>query len=169
MMLARVADSLYWIGRYIERAEHMCRLADVMMIASLEQTESATAIAHIALAAVGDPEDMLAGRSAFDAAKALLFDREDPGSVITSLSLARENARQVRDQITIERVPFPRPRNVVIAAIGEANQSLPVLVLPAGETSQNATGIANGHAFASGSNAILATLAERHGLPVIHP
>ena len=28
MMLARVADSLYWIGRYIERAEHFCRLAD---------------------------------------------------------------------------------------------------------------------------------------------
>ena len=79
------------------------------------------------------------------------------------------NFPQVRDQITIERVPFPRPRNVVIAAIGEANQSLPVLVLPSGETSQNATGIANGHAFASGSKAILATLAERHGLPVIHP
>lgn len=79
------------------------------------------------------------------------------------------NFPQVRDAITIERVAFPRPRNVVIAAIGEANQSLPVLVLPAGETSPNATGIANGHAFASGSNAILATLAERHGLPVIHP
>ena len=102
MMLARVADSLYWIGRYIERAEHMCRLADVMLIASLEQTESAAAIAHIALAAVGDPDEMLAGRTPFDAASALLFDREDDGSVVTSLARARENARQVRDQITTE-------------------------------------------------------------------
>jgi uncharacterized alpha-E superfamily protein len=102
MMLARVADSLYWIGRYIERAEHMCRLADVMLIASLEQTDSAAAIAHIALAAVGDPDEMLAGRTPLDAAFALLFDREDDGSVVTSLSRARENARQVRDQITTE-------------------------------------------------------------------
>ncbi len=75
----------------------------------------------------------------------------------------------VRDQLEIERVPFARPRNVVIEAIGEANQALPVLVLPAGEASSAATGIANGHAFAAGSNAILATLAERHGIPVIHP
>jgi hypothetical protein len=79
------------------------------------------------------------------------------------------NFPEVREQIRVERVAFPRPRNVVIEAIGEANQSLPVLVLPAGESSANATGIANGRAFAAGSNAILATLAERHGLPVIHP
>jgi hypothetical protein len=79
------------------------------------------------------------------------------------------NFPAVRDQIRIERVGFVRPRQVVIEAIGEANQSLPVLVLPAGESSPSATGIANGHAFAAGSNAILATLAERHDLPVIHP
>lgn len=75
----------------------------------------------------------------------------------------------VRDQLDIERVPFARPRQVVIDAVGEANQSLPVLVLPAGEASSSATGIANGRAFAAGSNAILATLAERHGIPVVHP
>jgi uncharacterized alpha-E superfamily protein len=102
MMLARVADSLYWIGRYIERAEHLCRLADVMLIASLDQSESAAATAHIALAAVGDPDEMLVGRTALEAAAGLLFDREDGGSVVSSLSLARENARQVRDQITTE-------------------------------------------------------------------
>jgi uncharacterized alpha-E superfamily protein len=102
MMLARVADSLYWIGRYIERAEHMCRLADIMLMASLDQSESASASAHIALAAVGDPDEFLGGRTALEAAHNLLFDREDDGSVITSLSRARENARQVRDQITTE-------------------------------------------------------------------
>jgi hypothetical protein len=36
MMLARVADSLYWMGRYVERAEHMCRLSDVMLNATLD-------------------------------------------------------------------------------------------------------------------------------------
>ena len=54
MMLARVADSLYWIGRYVERAEHLCRLSDVMLTATLDRTESATQVARIALGAVGD-------------------------------------------------------------------------------------------------------------------
>nr|MBA3810636.1 alpha-E domain-containing protein [Caulobacteraceae bacterium] len=37
MMLARVADSLYWIGRYVERAEHHSRLCDVLLAAALDQ------------------------------------------------------------------------------------------------------------------------------------
>jgi uncharacterized alpha-E superfamily protein len=100
MMLARVADSLYWIGRYVERAEHLCRLSDVMLTATLDRTESATQIARIALAAVGDPDD--AARNPYEAARALVLDREDAGSVASSLARARENARQVRDQITTE-------------------------------------------------------------------
>jgi uncharacterized alpha-E superfamily protein len=40
MMLARVADSLYWLGRYIERAEHLSRLSSVMLNATLDQTDS---------------------------------------------------------------------------------------------------------------------------------
>lgn len=79
------------------------------------------------------------------------------------------NFPEVHGQLLVQRIAFPRPRQAVVAAIGEANQALPVLVLPAGETSPSATGIANGHAFAAGATAILATLAERHGIPVIHP
>lgn len=79
------------------------------------------------------------------------------------------NFPEIRDQLEIERVAFPRPRTAVIEAIGEGNQGLPVLVLPQGETSRATTGTANGHAFAAGAEAILATLAERHGLPVAHP
>ena len=56
MMLARVADSLYWIGRYVERAEHMCRLADVLLNATLDRSEAASQVARIALAAVGTPK-----------------------------------------------------------------------------------------------------------------
>jgi uncharacterized alpha-E superfamily protein len=101
MMLARVADSLYWIGRYVERAEHVCRLSDVMLTATLDRTESATQIARIALAAVGDRNDAKA-RNAYEAALGLVLDTEDAGSVASSLARARENARQVRDQITTE-------------------------------------------------------------------
>lgn len=101
MMLARVADSLYWIGRYVERAEHMCRLSDVMLNATLDRSEAATQVARIALAAVGDP-DASKARDPFAAAQALALDRDDAGSIYSSIARARENARQVRDQITTE-------------------------------------------------------------------
>lgn len=101
MMLARVADSLYWIGRYVERAEHMCRLSDVMLNATLDRSDSATQVARIALAAVGDP-DLAKAKSPYEAALSLTLDREDDGSIFSSIARARENARQVRDQITSE-------------------------------------------------------------------
>jgi uncharacterized alpha-E superfamily protein len=100
MMLARVADSLYWIGRYVERAEHMCRLTDVMLNATLDQGENAETVARIAMAAVSSEAG--AGRGPYEAATALAFNRADSGSIVSSLAAARENARQVRDQITTE-------------------------------------------------------------------
>lgn len=101
MMLARVADSLYWVGRYVERAEHMCRLSDVMLNATLDHSEGAAHVTRIALAAVGDPDPAKA-TDPYQAARLLTLDREDGGSITVSLARARENARQVRDQITTE-------------------------------------------------------------------
>ena len=46
MMLARVADSLYWMGRYIERAEHVSRLSDVMLTASLDRKSTRLNSSH---------------------------------------------------------------------------------------------------------------------------
>ncbi|HJV40760.1 alpha-E domain-containing protein [Caulobacter sp.] len=101
MMLARVADSLYWLGRYIERAEHLSRLSSVMLNATLDQTDAGAHAVWIAMAAVGEPGDG-AGVASFEAARSLVLDRQDPNSVVSSLARARENARQVRDQITTE-------------------------------------------------------------------
>lgn len=101
MMLARVADSLYWIGRYIERAEHMCRLADVMLNASLDRNEGAGQVTRIVLSAVGDTSAAPVA-DPYRLALALALDRDDHGSVASSVAQARENARQVRDQITTE-------------------------------------------------------------------
>jgi uncharacterized alpha-E superfamily protein len=58
-------------------------------------------VARIALAAVGDT-DAAKIANPYAAARDLALDRDDPGSITTSLSRARENARQVRDQITTE-------------------------------------------------------------------
>jgi len=101
MMLARVADSLYWLGRYAERAEHLARLSLVMMGATLDRTDVAAQAARIALAAVGDAPAMEAVDT-LESARALVLDTESGGSVVASLAQARENARQVRDQITTE-------------------------------------------------------------------
>jgi uncharacterized alpha-E superfamily protein len=101
MMLARVADSLYWIGRYIERAEHVSRLSAVMLNATLDHTQGAVQTGRIGLAALGETDSGRANQT-FDAAHDLALDRTDSGSVVVSLARARENARQVRDQISTE-------------------------------------------------------------------
>ncbi len=101
MMLARVADSLYWMGRYVERAEHLSRLSSVMLNATLDRADTAVQAAQMARAALGDPEPLSTAQP-IDFARALVMDRESEGSVVVSLSHARENARQVRDQITSE-------------------------------------------------------------------
>ncbi len=101
MMLARVADSLYWIGRYVERAEHHSRLADVMLIATLDQNDTAVTVARRA-ASMEETGTLATPDTPFSAAHGLLLDRVHQASVIASLSRARENARQVRDQITSE-------------------------------------------------------------------
>jgi uncharacterized alpha-E superfamily protein len=101
MMLARVADSLYWMGRYLERAEHLSRLSLVMLNATLDATDAAVHTGWIALTAVGDT-DVDGKRNAYDAARGMVLDRENADSVIAAVTLARENARQVRDQMTTE-------------------------------------------------------------------
>ena len=101
MMLARVADSLYWVGRYVERAEHLSRLALVMLNATLDRAEAGDQAADIARGAVGRalPDSEAAP---IETARALVLDREAESSVAVSSFRARENARQVRDQITSE-------------------------------------------------------------------
>lgn len=101
MMLARVADSLYWMGRYLERAEHLSRLSLVMMNAALDNTDAAIHTSWIALTALGDSETAEL-KNSFGAARTLVLDRDNPDSVIAAVTLARENARQVRDQLTTE-------------------------------------------------------------------
>ena len=72
-------------------------------------------------------------------------------------------------QIDVERIAWPRPREAVIALVGEENQSLPLLVLPSGATSIHRTGAHNGHVYIADKDRILAVLSERHGFPDPHP
>lgn len=72
-------------------------------------------------------------------------------------------------RLDVERIAWPKPRQDLIALVGEDNQSLPLLVLPTGATSLHQTGSHRGRAFIADKDAILAALSERHGFPGPHP
>lgn len=76
---------------------------------------------------------------------------------------------QLAENLDVERVPWPRPRERVILAAGEANQSLPLLLLAEAETYRHQTGSFAGRALVADKDAILAALSERHGFPDPHP
>lgn len=73
------------------------------------------------------------------------------------------------DRLDVERIAWPRPRQDVIALVGEENQWLPLLVLAIGATSPLQTGSHHGRAFIADKDAILAALSERYGFPDPHP
>lgn len=75
---------------------------------------------------------------------------------------------QLKEKIKVERVPFPRPRQAVIAAAGEANQGLPLLVLAGKSDSQHVTGEHEGRSLVSGKEPIAAYFAETYGIDWAH-
>jgi len=102
-MLSRVADSLYWMARYIERAEHTARLLAVKLESMIEQSpEDADASWTRLLAALSSEEHVDTAPDAFAITKALAFDRANPSSLVSSLRAARDNARQIREQLSTE-------------------------------------------------------------------
>ena len=76
---------------------------------------------------------------------------------------------QLAERVDVERVTWSRPREAVIALVGEENQSLPLLVLAPGTTSAQQTGVFQGRAFIADKDRILAALSDRHGFPDPHP
>jgi uncharacterized alpha-E superfamily protein len=103
-MLSRVADSLYWMSRYMERAEHTTRLLDVNLNLMLD--ESARSADHRwkrMLHALGSPADVLWTADPYTLTDKLSFDTEVPASIVSCIIAARENSRHVREQISTEQ------------------------------------------------------------------
>jgi len=103
-MLSRVADSLYWMSRYLERAEHTTRLLDVNLNLMLD--ESSTSSDHRwmrVLEALGKPKRLKWAGNPYEVARALTFDTGVKSSVVACIIAARENARHVREQISTEQ------------------------------------------------------------------
>jgi len=103
-MLSRVADSLYWMSRYLERAENTVRQLDVTMGQMLD-TGGASAETRWKqlLASLGKPAGMEWNGDLESMARKLIFDNICPAAVTYCLNGARENARQVREEISSEQ------------------------------------------------------------------
>lgn len=102
-MLSRVADSLYWMSRYLERAEHTARLvgvtANLMLELGPRHTEGRW---HYLLNSLGVALRPGASADAETVTRYLTFDASNGSSIVSCVAAARENARQVREQISSE-------------------------------------------------------------------
>ena len=104
-MLSRVANSIYWIGRYLERAENYARFLDVnfnlMLDLPKDQKEQWLPLIQI----TGDLEfynTRYKDYNKHDVIHFMAFDEGNPSSIISSISKARENAREIRENIIKE-------------------------------------------------------------------
>jgi uncharacterized alpha-E superfamily protein len=102
-MLARVADSLYWMSRYLERAEHLARLLHVHLNLVPDQSSMMSARRRARLlASLWVPEPGGGVQSDYQLLDLMAFDPNNHNSIMTSIASARENARQVREQVSTE-------------------------------------------------------------------
>ncbi|HSC34426.1 MAG TPA: alpha-E domain-containing protein [Thermodesulfobacteriota bacterium] len=104
-MLSRVANSIYWMSRYMERAENVARFIEVNLHLMLDmQTEEGQWEALVST--TGDLE-IFRERCGDEATREtvldfLTFDRENPNSILSTLTRVRENARSIREIISSE-------------------------------------------------------------------
>ena len=101
-MLSRVADSVFWMARYVERAENVARFIDVNHNLTLDLGELGDQWAPLVFT-TGDHDSFFPH---YDSAtrenvlRFLTFDTDNPNSILSCLSYARENARTARETIS---------------------------------------------------------------------
>ncbi len=104
-MLSRVADSLYWINRYVERAENISRFVEVSQAMALDCPPGSAEPWLPLIDASGDRElfdTLFPGATPENVIQFLVREPKNPSCVVNCLASARENARQIRDVITTE-------------------------------------------------------------------
>ena len=104
-MLSRVADSIYWLNRYIERAENVARFIDVNLNLMLDLPAGVAPQWQPLISVTGDSNDFALRYdkvSSKNVIQFLCFDREYENSIISCLHKARENARSIREVISSE-------------------------------------------------------------------
>lgn len=105
-MLSRAAASLYWLGRYVERADFIARLVEATVRLDVLSSRPAGEDAWRSALAVTETADAFAASGAAltreDVARFLISDTSHPGSIVRCLAMARDNARAVRTALSRE-------------------------------------------------------------------
>ena len=104
-MLSRVAESMYWMARYIERAENVARIMDANYHMILDLPEGVGGQWEPLVVTTGDEDLFKEYYDEFNqenVVKFLTFDTRNPNSILSCLRMARENARSVREWISSE-------------------------------------------------------------------
>ncbi|MEX0642944.1 MAG: alpha-E domain-containing protein [Pirellulales bacterium] len=104
-MLSRVADSIYWMSRYVERAENVARFISVNLNLSLDMPGEAGQQWWPLVVITGDDQrfqERISETTKESVVQFLTFDTENPNSILSCLRAARENARGVREIISAE-------------------------------------------------------------------
>lgn len=122
-MLSRVAESLYWTARYVERAEDVTRILDVNFHTLLDmQVEDRGQAWRQIVQLLGDENayaEHYDSATAFDVSDWVLWHDGNPNAVVNCITLARENARSVREQISGE---MWEAINSLFLLVGRANR-----------------------------------------------
>jgi len=99
-MLSRVAERIYWMARYIERAENTARLVNTYNLLLLDLPRG-TRVGWELLPVIAGSFDLFAERyqrhDERNTVKFLLADHNNPGSLVNSIEIARENSRTARE------------------------------------------------------------------------
>ncbi len=103
-MLSRIAESLFWIGRYIERSDGTARILDVHLQLLLEDPwiDEDTACRSLLSVMGSVPPDGMEFVGRDDVLQRLAVDRMNPSSIAYSVASARENARRAREIVSTE-------------------------------------------------------------------
>lgn len=104
-MLSRVANSIYWMSRNVQRAENIARFIEVTHNFSIDQPENGLDQWEPLVHATGDEtyfDKHYQDFSSTNVCQFLTFDKQYHSSILSSISQARENARTVREAISSE-------------------------------------------------------------------
>ena len=104
-MLSRVAQSIYWMSRYIERAENVARFVDVNHHLLLDLPSVGGEQWQPLVLTTGDRALFMERYGAFtrdNVIRFLTFDAVNPNSILSCLTAARENGRSIRETISSE-------------------------------------------------------------------
>jgi uncharacterized alpha-E superfamily protein len=104
-MLSRVANSIYWLSRYIERAENVARFVDVNLQMILDLPSGSAEQWGPLVIITGDDQAFAArygSATRENVMQFLTFDSDNHNSILSCLRAARENARTVREAISSE-------------------------------------------------------------------